>query len=254
MDDELRKNLLLLKSWKANPSSCSFTWKEAKRYNAILEMIEKHGCDLSEFKISQSELEPQFAGGAPGDERYTEPLIETSDVSKKLDAAIAFLDVKFSSRTTDQPEGVAAAKRICNRFGEVARQLRSSHRGSAHLLLGDEYDTQYLLHALLKLDFDDVRPEERTPSYAGSSTSVDFLIPDGKVVIEVKFARDSKDTKRIGNEILEDIPHYEKHPDCEHMLVLIYDPDKALNNPVGLVKDLEQQVVKGNPIQVFVAS
>ena len=253
MDDELRKNLLLLKSWKAHLSLASFCWKEAKRYNDLLEKIEKHGCDLSEFKISQSELEPQFAGGAPGDERYTEPLIETSDVSKKLDAAIEYLNVIYRSSATNQPEGVAAAKRICNRLGEVASQLRSRGRKRTPLILEDEYDVQYLLHALLKVHFDDVRPEERTPSFAGSSTSADFSIPDTKVVIEVKFVRDSKDTKRIGNEILEDIPHYEKHPDCEQMFVLIYDPNKALNNPVGLVKDLEQQTFKGNQIQVFVA-
>ena len=53
----------------------------------------------------------------------------------------------------------------------------------------DEYDVQDLLNALLRLNFDDVRPEEYTPSYAGSSTRVDFLLKKEKIVIEVKKTR-----------------------------------------------------------------
>jgi hypothetical protein len=36
-------------------------------------------------------------------------------------------------------------------------------------VLKDEYDVQDLLYALLRIFFDDVRPEEWTPSFAGKS-------------------------------------------------------------------------------------
>jgi DNA-binding sugar fermentation-stimulating protein len=54
----------------------------------------------------------------------------------------------------------------------------------------DEYDVQDLFHALLKLYFDDIRPEEYTPSYGGSASRVDFLLKDEQIIIEIK--KDSK--------------------------------------------------------------
>jgi hypothetical protein len=56
----------------------------------------------------------------------------------------------------------------------VARQLRKRHRDRATLIIADEYDVQDLLHALLRLEFDDVRPEENTPSYAGAELGWTF--------------------------------------------------------------------------------
>lgn len=37
--------------------------------------------------------------------------------------------------------------------------------------------------------YSDVRPEERTPSYAGSSSVMDFLLRDDGVAVEVKATR-----------------------------------------------------------------
>ncbi len=78
---------------------------------------------------------------------------------------------------------------IFNRFHKVARQLRSRHAGKNTIEIEDEYDVQDLLHSLLHLYFDDIRPEEHTPSYAGSSARVDFLLKNEKIVIEVKKTR-----------------------------------------------------------------
>lgn len=75
---------------------------------------------------------------------------------------------------------------IFSRFHRVARQLRSRHNGRSTLEIEDEYDVQDLLHALLQLHFDDIRAEEWTPSYAGKSARVDFLLKKEKIVIEVK--------------------------------------------------------------------
>ena len=62
----------------------------------------------------------------------------------------------------------------------------------------DEYDVQYLTHALLLLDFEDVRPEEWTPSYAGGSSRMDFLMKAEKIVLEVKKTRKGLKAKEIG--------------------------------------------------------
>lgn len=66
--------------------------------------------------------------------------------------------------------------RICDRFHSVSRQLRQRHSARPTLDISDEYDVQDFLHALLRLFFDDVRAEEWTPSYAGQSARMDFLL------------------------------------------------------------------------------
>jgi len=58
---------------------------------------------------------------------------------------------------------------ICNRFHLVSRQMRARYNNRETLRVADEYDVQDLLHALLRLYFEDIRPEEYTPSYAGGS-------------------------------------------------------------------------------------
>lgn len=254
MDSKLKKKLLMLKSFDKNLGEFAIEWNDVSKYNDILSDIETSGLDLSEFKVDKAELKPRCVGGWEGNWNYSDPEIDIQDIRKKLDAAVAYLDSEVPLSSPADDAGFTNALNTCNRFGDVARQLRSHRKNHSPLLLKDEYDVQYLLHALLKLHFDDVRPEERTQSYAGSSASADFVLPDIKVVIEVKFVRDSKDTKQIGKEIIEDIPHYEKHSDCERMFVLIYDPERVLKNPVGWKNDLEKQTFKGNHIQVFVAS
>jgi hypothetical protein len=45
--------------------------------------------------------------------------------------------------------------------------MRHRYSERPTLEVEDEYDTQDLFHALLAIDFDDIRREEWTPSYAG---------------------------------------------------------------------------------------
>jgi len=103
----------------------------------------------------------------------------------------------------------------------------------------DEYDVQDLFHSLLKLNFDDIRAEEYTPSYAGSASRVNFLLKKEKLVIEIKKTRNNLGAKEIGNELTIDIARYRAHPDCETLVCFVYDPDGRINNPVGVESDLE---------------
>jgi hypothetical protein len=117
--------------------------------------------------------------------------------------------------------------------------LTNRRRGAVPLTFATEYDVQDLLHALLRPWVADIRPEEFTPSYAGTSTRMDFLLPSHRTVIEMKFVRDAEHAKRIGNELIEDIEHYRKHPDCGTLWCVVYDPEHLIRNPEGLKNDLE---------------
>lgn len=109
---------------------------------------------------------------------------------------------------------------------------------TATLEIKDEYDVQDLLHSLLLIHFDDVRPEEYTPSYAGGTSRMDFLVKDISTVIETKMTRENLKDKKLGEELIIDIEKYAKHPDCKRLYCFVYDPKELINNPNGLEKDL----------------
>jgi len=132
-------------------------------------------------------------------------------------------------------------EQICSRFHLVAKQLKTRHRDRESLPVNDEYDAQDLLHALLHIYFDDIRPEEWTPSYAGGCSRVDFLLKDEKIIIEVKKTRQTLKAKNVGEELIIDSQRYRTHPDCKKLLCFVYDPDGWISNPRGLENDLNKK-------------
>lgn len=117
--------------------------------------------------------------------------------------------------------------------------LTHRRKSSQPLSFSSEYDVQDLLHALLRPWISDIRPEEFTPSYAGSSTRMDFLLPAHSLVIETKIVRDRAHARRVGDELIIDIEHYRRHPKCRALWCVIYDPDHLVTNAEGLRSDLQ---------------
>ena len=129
---------------------------------------------------------------------------------------------------------------IFKKFHNIARQLLIRRENRHSLKINDEYDVQDLLHSLLRLYFDDVRPEEWTPSYAGSSSRMDFLLKEIKTVIEVKKTRETLKDKELGEQLIIDIEKYAEHTDCETLYCFVYDPEGIILNPRGLENDLSR--------------
>jgi hypothetical protein len=130
---------------------------------------------------------------------------------------------------------------LCKRFHFVARQLQQRQRGRTPFEINDEYDVQDLLHALLRLHFEDVRPEEWTPSYAGKSSRMDFLLKQEKIVIETKMTREKLGTAEVSDELIIDVAHYKEHRDCGMLACLVYDPAVRIKNPRGFEADIARQ-------------
>jgi hypothetical protein len=93
---------------------------------------------------------------------------------------------------------------------------------------------QESLHALLKLYFDDIRPEEWTPSYAGSQSRMDFLLKREKIVVETKFIGEKLSQTEVARQLVVDKDYYRKHPDCQTLICFVYDPHCKCNNPAAL--------------------
>lgn len=135
--------------------------------------------------------------------------------------------------------GISTLSQLLQNFNEITRPLRNRRKGRQSFSIQNEYDVQDLLHVLLKTHYNDVRPEEWTPSYAGGSSKMDFLLKDEKIVVEAKMTRDDLTDKKLGEELLVDIAKYEGS--CETLVCFIYDPDERIANRQGLKKDLEKK-------------
>lgn len=143
--------------------------------------------------------------------------------------------------TFDKNQSMKKLKKILNCFDKIARQLRDRYDDRNTLEIKDEYDVQDLLHALLRLEFGDIRKEEWTPSYAGSSSRMDFLLKQEQIVLEVKKTSKRLKEKEIGEQLTIDIAHYQKHQNCKTLVCFVYDPESYIRNPKGLENDLVAQ-------------
>lgn len=165
-------------------------------------------------------------------------LVGVQNFQKNVKRLLRQLEIKLSIEDYSV-EKTDFIVQMIERFHITARQILNRHAGRPTLEISDEYDVQDLMHGLLKLQFDDVRAEEYTPSYAGSSTRMDFLLKKEKIVIEVKKTRDSLKDKEIGEQLILDAQHYKSHPDCKKLICFVYDPDSRVKNPRGLENDLK---------------
>lgn len=135
-------------------------------------------------------------------------------------------------------DAISKINLICSRFHSIVRQLRNRHNGRPTLDVEDEYDVQDLLHSLLILFFDDVRREEWTHSFIGSSARMDLILKEEKIALEVKKTRKRLRGKEIGEQLIIDVAKYQKHPECKTLVCFIYDPEGGIGNPTGLINDL----------------
>lgn len=176
------------------------------------------------------------------------------DIEDKVQALEEILE-KLPLYTTPSKENnahivdpIALLEKVCNRFHLIARQFRKRYGQRPTLEIHDEYDVQDLLHSLLQMDFEDIRAEEHTPSYAGKASRMDFLLKDEQIVVEVKKTRSGLDGKEVGTQLIEDIARYKNHPDCKTLICFVYDPDSIISNPRGIERDLSSE----EPMQVKV--
>jgi CheY-like chemotaxis protein len=136
-----------------------------------------------------------------------------------------------------------AIETLLRRLGRapaLARALLYRHDDRPTIVIQDEYDFQDLVRALLRMYYEDLREEEWTPSRAGASSRIDFLLHEDNIALELKMMRKGMRDRVVGEQILIDIGRYAAHPSVRRLVCVIADPHKQLKNPVGLARDLER--------------
>jgi hypothetical protein len=116
--------------------------------------------------------------------------------------------------------------------------LEPGHRGRPGISVEDEYDVQHILHAIAVLHFDEVEPEEPTPTMAGASSRLDFLLKQERVAIETKMMRANLSKNKLHHELASDIVYFRRHSDVDALFILVYDPKRKITNATGFENDL----------------
>lgn len=164
------------------------------------------------------------------------------------------VELKLTAKSISDDTGYTGMilNHIFDNFHNFCTQLKNRHDRRQTVEIKDEYDVQDLLHCILKLHFKDVREEEYTPSYGGSSARMDFLLKNENIVIEVKKTREKLLDKEVGNQLTLDVAHYKNHPNCHILKCFVYDPENRITNPRGLESDLNNLSGDNLSVELFI--
>lgn len=152
--------------------------------------------------------------------------------------AVSAGQVSFAGSRLDAVQIVLT---LAERFRLVQRKLRKHPHGGNPVEFKTEYDDQFLMKALLVQFFDVVRAEEYTPSYGGSNSRIDFVLPEFGLAVELKHTTSAMTDASVGEQLLVDRERYKTHQDVRHLIVLVFDHDGHLDDPRGLETDLQRE-------------
>lgn len=145
---------------------------------------------------------------------------------------------RLLGRTTSEP--LKEVYQILHKFPNCASSLQERRGDKEPVEIDNEYDVQYLLEPFLRTQFDDVRPEEYSPSHGGTAPRIDFLIKQETIAVEAKITRSGRGNDDIRSELADDKELYRKHPDCEYLVCYVYDPGREIDNPAGFEADVSE--------------
>jgi len=124
---------------------------------------------------------------------------------------------------------LAILEGLLRRVPLVIRQLGWRHGDRPALRVEGDRDLEDVLRALLPLQFDDVRLENRTPSYS-PGTRTDLLLAPAKIAITAKIARSNVSEPKLLVQWNEDIAYYRQKASYRVLVGFIYDPEGILHD------------------------
>lgn len=127
---------------------------------------------------------------------------------------------------------VHSIEHIFKRFSLVVAQLQDRRGDKPPLLMQTEYDVQYLLDGLLRLEFDTVQRESNIEQHGEINPRIDFRIPSENICIETKRISETRPPKEIQKGISDAKEKNRTDANCETLLVFVYDPERLIPNPL----------------------
>ena len=115
-----------------------------------------------------------------------------------------------------------------------------------HIKIGNEYDLQHLLYAVLKPAYPDIRKEVAEDSGVGM-VRYDLKIPGLNLVLETKCTGEKTRLKKLTEEIEADIVHYSE----DYILFYIYDKEKIIKDKQNYESQFNR-VFDGKNIKIII--
>ncbi len=132
------------------------------------------------------------------------------------------------------------------------RAFNHRERGLEPWPISCEDDVRDLLYVMIRSSISDLKPEESTPSRAGTYKFVDLFSASAKTLIEIKWIGKRGVWKRIIKEINDDIQSYHTHPYCKYLFFIIVDAVKDIPDPRLIESQLSgEQTINGKEIKIF---
>lgn len=153
--------------------------------------------------------------------------------------------------------GILVLKRILNHFQLHIKAMYqdSVHGGGTirqedleHIRIGNEYDVQRILYALIRPVFPEARME--VVNDAGyKSNRYDILVDESNAVIEVKCTRPTMTERQLTEELGSDAFHYT----ADYLFFFIYDPSGIVRNAEALKKSFRREKEAfGKNVELFI--
>lgn len=224
------------------------------------ESVQSHPQDTHSVTPSVVTVSPGFSVSGPSHSQNTPPTLQTTPSlptpTKGAPPGLSSTQELSLSPplTAAQPEPIDSiartesfaaeqdplelCRKLCTRFHAIARQLKLRGEYRSTLLVEDEIDAQDLLHALLRVQFDDISADEWMPGYTDGQTRTAFLLNHDRLAIVVKKTRSGLSIKDIAEQVRIDGERYRERGRCADLLCFIYDPEGRIGNPRGLENDL----------------
>lgn len=124
-------------------------------------------------------------------------------------------------------------------FRECVRYLNVRRSKGLKLELAGEGDVQDFIYLMIRPWVQDLVYENPTDKVGNRYVIKDFLARSARTVIEAKYIRDEVHGKVVSKELHDDIEMYRRHPDCDHLIFFIYDPDSLIPDVAALRNDIE---------------
>jgi hypothetical protein len=134
---------------------------------------------------------------------------------------------------SDEP--LARLERLLRRLPRVAREL--GRRERAPLVVRDDRDLDDVVRALLSIEFDDVRPQARTPRYDRGNRTAFEVRPECIIVVAHR-VWSGIDEAALAERLADDVKEYRGRGS---LVILAYDPERRLPSPERLEAVWSQQ-------------
>lgn len=137
-------------------------------------------------------------------------------------------------------------------FMECVRYLNTRRSKGTKLNLENEADVQDAIYLMLRPWVTDLIHESPTGKIGNRFAIKDFLAKSARTIIEAKFIHDEVHGKQISREIHDDIEMYRRHPECNHLIFFIYDPNSLIPNIAALSDEiLTSRVYDGRSLYCY---